>query len=111
MSFRTLALASAATVFATVSFAQAQPQGGQYPQAAPTSQQAPERSGRHKSGRHHFGVKALIGEEMRAGRLSEKEGTLLMHKIKEMHAERRAERDSGRGGEGPIMQPQTQQPH
>ena len=61
--------------------------------------------------RHHHGAIALIREEVRAGRISQKEGALLEQKIKEMKAERKAERQ-GRYGQGddyyasPMQQPQ-----
>jgi hypothetical protein len=43
---------------------------------------------------------------MRAGRLSQKEGTLLMQKIKQLHAEKRAEREARYNGEGAPAQMQ-----
>jgi hypothetical protein len=72
--------------------------------------------GRHHHG-HHHGVMALIREEVGAGRISQKEGTLLEMKIKEMKRERHAERqarregmeDEGRGY-GPPPPPSQQPP-
>lgn len=69
----------------------------------PPSQQAPY--GHHHKGGH--AVLALIREEVLAGRISQKEGTLLEQKIREIKRERRAERQAryesmqGRGGYGP----------
>jgi len=56
----------------------------------PPAQQMPSR---HHHG-HHHGVLALIMEEVRAGRISQKEGTLLEQKFKELKAERRAQRQA-----------------
>jgi len=76
-----------------------------YSESPPPSQQMPY--GHHHG--HHHGVLALIREEMSAGRISRKEGSLLETKIKAMKAERRAERQAryegtqggyGRGGYG-----------
>src|SRR5579864_4037535 len=53
------------------------------PQAAPYHQH-----------RHHHGALALIREEVAAGRISRKEGTLLEQKIREMKRERREERQA-----------------
>lgn len=56
----------------------------------PAAQQGPY-------GHHHLhghGVLALIREEMSAGRISQKEGTLLEAKIKEIKREKRAERQA-----------------
>lgn len=61
-----------------------------YSQNAPAAQQAPY--GHHHRGMH--GVMGLIREEVDAGRISQKEGTLLMEKIKEMKQARRAERQA-----------------
>ena len=64
--------------------------------------------------RHHHGAMALIREEVRAGRISHNEGALLEQKIKEMKAERKAQRqgryEGGQGSYGqgynPASQPQ-----
>src|SRR6202041_2648857 len=37
----------------------------------------------------HFGAVALIRQEMKAGRISEREGSFLVRKIHELHAQRR----------------------
>lgn len=58
------------------------------PQAAPYLQH-----------RHHHGVRALIREEVAAGRISRKEGSLLEQKIREMKRERREERQARMQGE------------
>jgi hypothetical protein len=42
----------------------------------------------------HFGAVALIREEMKAGRISEREGSLLMQKIREFRAQRREQRQA-----------------
>jgi hypothetical protein len=89
-----------------------------YSGSPPPSQEAPY--GHHHGG-HHRGVLALISEEVSAGRISQKEGTLLEKKIKEMKREHRAERQAryegmqGRGsygqGYGQGNPPPSQQPH
>lgn len=62
------------------------------------------------AGRHHHGVMALIKEEARAGRISQKEAALLERKIHEMHAQKRAQREAryygGRGNPPPPPQGQ-----
>lgn len=65
-----------------------------YSESAPPQQQM--HYGHHH--RHGHGVMALIREEVSAGRISQKEGTLLETKIKEMKRERRAERQARREG-------------
>ncbi len=42
----------------------------------------------------HHGIAHVIREEMSAGRISEREGTYLMQKIREARQERRAEREA-----------------
>jgi hypothetical protein len=82
-----------------------------YSQESPApAQQMPYR---HHHG-HHHGMRALIGEEVAAGRISHKEGALLERKIQEMKAERRAERQARNGNQGNYEQgnppPPSQQP-
>lgn len=53
----------------------------------------------HAHGHHGgHGAFAVIQEEVSAGRLSQKEGTLIEKKIREMKRERRAERQARREG-------------
>jgi hypothetical protein len=52
--------------------------------------------GHHK---HHMGAARLIREEMQAGRLNQKEGALILKKLHEMHAERRAERQQSQSAQ------------
>lgn len=72
-----------------------------YSNNPPPPQQAP-----YMHHHHGRGVLALIREEVNAGRLSQREGTVLAMKIKEMKRERRAERQAryegmqGRGSYG-----------
>jgi len=69
-----------------------------YSENPPPQQQAPYGHHHH----HGHGVLALIQEEVSAGRISQKEGTLLEKKIREMHRERKAEREARREGmQGP----------
>lgn len=96
MNFRTTAIATGLAVLFGTGAALAQ-SGPQYP---PPSQQAPYGYQHHG----HHGVLALIREEVTAGRISRKEGTLLEHRIREMHAERRAERQARMQGEGAYGQ-------
>jgi hypothetical protein len=78
-----------------------------YSQGYPSQQQAPY--GRHHGHRH--GAIALIREEVRAGRISQKEGALLEQRIKEMKAERKAERQARyEGGQGSYGQGNYPQP-
>jgi hypothetical protein len=42
----------------------------------------------------HFGAVALIRQEMKAGRISEREGSFLVRKIHELHAQRREQRQA-----------------
>jgi hypothetical protein len=100
-----IALGVTAALAAGAAFAQPAPQPGAYDQSQGYHQQAPAQQGHHQH-RHHHGVVALLKEEMSAGRLSQKEGTLLVQKIKQMHAEKRAEREARRGGEGAPAQMQ-----
>jgi len=100
MTLRTTAIATglAALLGTGAAFAQSSPD---YP---PPSQQAPYAHHHHG---HRHGVLALIREEVGAGRISQKEGTLLEKKIREMKRERHAERQArdeqmqGRGSYGP----------
>ena len=77
--------------------------------AQPYSQEAPPPGQQMPYGHHghHHGMLDLIRQEVAAGRISHREGTLLERKIQEMKAERRAERQAryenmqGRGGYGP----------
>ena len=117
MNLKTTAIAAglaAALGTGGAAFAQSYSQDNQ-----PPSQQAPY--GQHY-GHHHHGIRALIREEVNAGRISHKEGALLEQKVREMKAERRAEKqarmqgDYGRGnyGQGGYEQgnypPPSQQP-
>jgi hypothetical protein len=105
MNLKTTAIAIglASALGAGTAFAQQGPPQGTYDQGP--YQQAPGQKAHH---RHHHGIVALIRDEMSAGRLSKKEGLLLETKIKQLHAEKRAEREARYGGEGP--QPQMQPP-
>ena len=92
---------------AGAAFAQPAPQSGTYDQGQGYYQQSPGQQG-HSQRRHRHGVVALLKEEMSAGRLSQKEGAVLIQKIKQLHAEKRAEREARAGGEGmpsPMQQP------
>jgi hypothetical protein len=64
------------------------PEGGQYGGAQ-----------HGKAAHRHFGAIALIREEMKAGRISDREGTFLMRRIRELHAQKRQQRQAyeGRG--------------
>jgi hypothetical protein len=42
----------------------------------------------------HFGAVALIREEMKAGRIGEREGSFLIRKIHELRAQRREQRQA-----------------
>jgi hypothetical protein len=109
MSLKTTAIVIglATALGAGTAFAQQGPQGGYYSEGPAPYQQAPGQRAQH---RHHHGVLGLIRAEMSAGRLSKKEGTLLETKIRELHAEKRAEREARYGGEGQGYQSQMQQP-
>ena len=108
MSLQTTAIAAGivAVLGAGVALAQPAPQGpppqsGSYQgyqggYQGPSPGQQGMHQGRHG---HHHGVMSLIKEEVRAGRISQKEGALLEHKIRELHAERRAERAAREQGE------------
>jgi hypothetical protein len=99
-----------AALGAGAAFAQPAPEGAPYQQAP--YQQAPNQQGPGQTHRHLHGVFALIKDEMSAGRLSHKEGSLLVQKIRELHAERRAQREARYSEEGaPPAQGQMQQPH
>lgn len=100
-----IALGVTAALAAGAAFAQPAPQPGAYDQGQGYYQQAPGQQAPYQH-RHHHGVVALLKEEMGAGRLSQKEGTLLIHKIKQLHAEKRAEREARYSGEGAPAQMQ-----
>ncbi|HEY3776799.1 MAG TPA: hypothetical protein VGL35_01940 [Rhizomicrobium sp.] len=103
-----IVLTAGALLGAGAAFAQPAPQATPYRQGTPQGsyQQAPAQGGyKH----HGHGLKSIVSEEVRAGRLSEKEGTLIMQKVRQMHAEKRAERQARMNGEGAPPQ-QTQQP-
>ncbi len=124
MTVRTLILAGVtAALGAGAALAQPAPEGAPYQQGPYQQgpyQQGPYQQGPYQQGpdqqapgeapshRHHHGILAVIKEEMRAGRLSHKEGTLLVQKIRQLHAERRAEREARYGEEG--ARGQMQQP-
>ncbi|HEX4156965.1 MAG TPA: hypothetical protein VHY79_00690 [Rhizomicrobium sp.] len=109
MNLRTTAIAVGVTaaLCTCAAFAQPAAQSGAYNQGQGSYQQGPNQQPYHKH-HHGHGIVALLREEMSAGRLSQKEGMLLMQKIKQMHAEKRAEREARQGGEraSPQMQPQ-----
>ncbi|MGH6889687.1 MAG: hypothetical protein ACREHF_10905 [Rhizomicrobium sp.] len=73
-------------------------------------QMAPQQMPAHRSVWRHHGIKQIISDEIHAGRLSEKEGSLLQQKIRQMHAEKRARRQSRENGAGASPPQQTQQP-
>jgi hypothetical protein len=107
MNLRTTAIAAglAAALGTGAAFAQS------YSDNGPSSQQAPYG---HRHGNHH-GIRALIREEVQAGRISQNEGTLLLQRIKEMKAERRAAKQARYGNNGGYEQgnyppPQQSQP-
>ena len=102
-----IALGVAATLGIGGAYAQPSPQSGGYEQGQGYSQPNSGGQAYHKH-RHRHGVVALLKEEMSAGRLSQKEGMLLMQKIKQMHAEKRAEREARYGA--PEAATPTQQP-
>jgi hypothetical protein len=120
MHLKTTAIVAgvAAALAASGAFAQPAPQSGPYDQGPPPGQM----SGPPPSGQmapyprpHTHGIVGIIRGEMSAGRLSQKEGSLIIEKIKQMHAERREERESGYGPQGappgqPPMQPPPGQP-
>jgi CubicO group peptidase (beta-lactamase class C family) len=97
MTVRTTAIiiATGALLCAGTVFAQPESQGGPYGQGSPQgyNQQGPAQG-------HHHGVKSIISDEIRAGRLSEKEGAVLMQRFRQMHAEKRAERQARTNSEG-----------
>jgi len=91
MNLRTTAIVAglAAALGTGTAFAQSYAQG--YPPSAP---QAPYPD-------HQGGVLALIQDEVRAGRISVDEGNLLEQQIRQMKAERRAERQGAvQGSQG-----------
>ena len=109
MDLKTTVIAlGVSTILATgAAFAQPASQGGAYDQAPGYGQQSQISYHQH---RHHHGIMALLREEVSAGRLSKKEETVLVEKIKQMRAERREEREARHGGEGtPPAQSQMQQ--
>ncbi|HTT82632.1 MAG TPA: hypothetical protein VMF67_04050 [Rhizomicrobium sp.] len=110
MHFRTTALALGVTAALGTGAAFAQP-APQPDQGAGYQQESPSQPRLHKH-HHRHSIVALLEDEMSAGRLSHKEGTLLIEKIKQLHAERRAERQARFSGEGaPPAPSQMQQPH
>jgi hypothetical protein len=108
----------AAALITSGAFAQPAPQGGPYDQGPPPGQmpgQTPPGQMAPYAHPHTHGVVGIIRGEMSAGRLSQKEGALIIEKIKQMHVERREERESGYGPQGappgqPPMQPPPGQP-
>ncbi|HEY3638559.1 MAG TPA: hypothetical protein VGK90_10450 [Rhizomicrobium sp.] len=106
MNIRTTAISLGviAALGAGTALAQQAPQAGGYGQSPGYYQQNSGRSSYNGHGRHH-GVVAILKEEMAAGRLSRKEETLLVQKIKQMRSERRAEREAGYNGPPSQMQP------
>jgi len=78
--------------------------------AQPYSDSPPPQQGAPYAHHHHggHGVLALIREEVTAGRISQKEGTLLEQKIKEMKREKRAERQARMQGYGQGNPPAQQ---
>jgi hypothetical protein len=112
MNLKTTAIAAAvATAIAGgAALAQQAPQPGPYDQG-PSSYQQPSGQTPHAHHRHRHGILSIIQEEMSAGRLSQKEGALLVEKIKQMRVERREEREARYGAQGaPSAQPPMQQP-
>jgi hypothetical protein len=102
-----IALGVAAALGIGAASAQPAPQSGAHDGGAQGySQQGSGDQSYHKH-RHKHGIAALLKEEMSAGRLSQKEGTLLLEKIKQMHAEKRAERDARYHGQGMGSQGQS----
>jgi len=109
MNFRTTAIAAGlATLLGT---------GAAFAQSGPNYPPPPMEATHHHH--HHHGVLALIQDEVAAGRISHKEGALLVEKIRAMKAERRAERQAryqgmqGQGGNGnypPPPPPSQRQP-
>jgi len=102
MNLKTTAIAAglAAALGTGAAFAQS------YSDNPPPSQQ--QIHGRHQ-GLHH-GIRALIREEVNAGRISQQEGALLEQKIKEIKAERRAQKQSRYEGVQGNYPPPSQQP-
>ena len=77
-----------------------------YSNSAPPSQQTYG----YRHGHGHHGIRALIREEVQAGRISQQEGALLEQKIREMKAERRAAKQGGyEGMQGNYPPPSQQQ--
>lgn len=100
-----VALGVIAALATGAAYAQSAPPPGAYDQGQGYYQQAPGQQMRSQH-RHRHGVVALLKEEMSAHRLSEKEGSLLIRKIKELHAERRAEREARYNEQGAPSQMQ-----
>lgn len=111
MNLRNTALAAGAIAVLGAGLALAQPapqgapeqsgpaQGYQGYQGPPPGYQGGYQGNHAMWHHHHHGVLALIREEVNAGRISKKEGSLLERKIREIHAERRAERQAREYGE------------
>jgi hypothetical protein len=81
--------------------------------AQPSGQGAPyantEGAQYGKAAHRHFGAVALIREEMKAGRISQREGSFLVQKIRELHAQRREQRQAYQGrGMNEGAPPRTQ---
>ena len=111
-----MAVGLAAILGAGSALAQPAPQGapeqgyqGGYQGPPPGYQGGDQGSYEHRH-MHHHGVMALIKEEARAGRISQKEAALLERKIHELHAQKRAQREAryygGRGNPPPPPQGQ-----
>jgi hypothetical protein len=101
MNLKTTAIAAglAAALGTGAAFAQS------YSNPPPSQQQI---QGRHHG--LHRGIRALIREEVNAGRISQQEGALLEQKIKEIKAERRAQKQSRYEGVQGNYPPPSQQP-
>lgn len=111
MTIRTTAIAMgvAALLGAGSALAQSAPPYGQPGPGYPGGYQGyqgppPYQGGENAQPRHHHGVIMLLNEEVRAGRMSEKEFTLIKGKIRALHAERRAAREAGASGRPPQGQ-------
>lgn len=116
MKFPIAALAGAgALLCAGAALAQNAPQQGPYDQGPPQGyyQQMPPQQmppQQMQAMHRHRGALEIIRDEIRAGRLSEKEGTLIARKIKEVRMERREERQARLNGQyGPPQQQQMPQ--
>ncbi len=108
MNLRTtaIALGVVGALGTGAALAQSAPQSGGYDQGQGYYQQGSGQQPYHKQ-HHKHGVVALLKEEMSVGRLSQKDGKLLIEKIRQLHAEKRAEREAREYGQGTA--PQMQQ--